>query len=168
MSASPISIMLAYAPGRIDEGLVINDMIQNIDIAPTVMNIVGLKNELLKPEMDGISFAPLLDGQTIKNPRKHILYEYHWEWNFPATPTCLAIRTDRYKYIYYHGVWDRNGFYDLMNDPHERHNLIQLPQYKDKIENFRKTLFEDLKRSGGLNIPIRTPKGEQFYDRKIK
>ena len=43
-----------------------------------------------------------------------------------------------------------------------------LPQYKDKIENFRKTLFEDLKRSGGLNIPIRTPKGEQFYDRKIK
>ena len=69
--------MLAYAPGRIDEGLVINDMIQNIDIAPTIMNIAGLKNELLKPEMDGISFAPLLDGQTIKNPRKHILYEYH-------------------------------------------------------------------------------------------
>ncbi|MFL2483118.1 MAG: sulfatase [Verrucomicrobiales bacterium] len=160
--------MLAYAPGRIDEGLVINDMIQNIDLAPTIMNIAGLKNELLKPEMDGISFAPLLDGQTIKHPRKHILYEYHWEWNFPATPTCLAIRTDRFKYIYYHGVWDRNGFYDLMNDPHERHNLIQLPQYKDKIENFRKTLFEDLKRSGGLNIPIRTPKGEQFYDRKIK
>ena len=92
--------MLAYAPGRIDEGLVINDMIQNIDIAPTIMNIAGLKKELLKPEMDGISFAPLLDGQTIKNPRKHILYEYHWEWNFPATPTCLAIRTDRYKYIY--------------------------------------------------------------------
>ena len=160
--------MLAYAPGRIDEGLVINDMIQNIDIAPTIMNIAGLKNELLKPKMDGISFVPLLDGQTIKNPRKHILYEYHWEWNFPATPTCLAIRTDRYKYIYYHGVWDRNGFYDLMYDPHERHNLIQLPQYKDKIENFRKTLFEDLKRSDGLNIPIRTPKGEQFYDRKIK
>ena len=59
--------MLAYAPGRIDEGLVINDMIQNIDIAPTIMNIAGLKNELLKPEMDGISFAPLLDGKTIKN-----------------------------------------------------------------------------------------------------
>jgi N-acetylglucosamine-6-sulfatase len=160
--------MLAYAPGRIDEGLVINDMIQNIDIAPTIMNIAGLKNKLLKPKMDGISFAPLLDGQTIKNPRKHILYEYHWEWNFPATPTCLAIRTDRYKYIYYHGVWDRNGFYDLMTDPHERHNLIQLPQYRDKIANFRKTLFKDLRSSGGLNIPIRTPKGEQFYDRKIK
>ena len=118
--------------------------------------------------MDGISFAPLIKGEDQKNKRDHILYEYHWEWNFPATPTCLAIRTNRYKYIYYHGVWDRNGFYDLESDPHERHNLIQIPHYRDKIETLRKQLFSELELSNGLNMPIRPPKGDQFYDRKIK
>ena len=85
-----------------------------------------------------------------------------------SSPTCLAIRTNRYKYIYYHGIWDRNGFYDLENDPHERHNLIQIPQYKKKIENLRNQLFNELEISNGLNMPIRPPKGDQFYDRKIK
>jgi N-acetylglucosamine-6-sulfatase len=160
--------MLAYAPGNIPAGLVVEDMIQNIDIAPTILSLAGKDPKSISPEMDGISFAPLIRGKDQINRRNHILYEYHWEWNFPATPTCLAIRTNRYKYIYYHGIWDRNGFYDLENDPHERHNLIQIPQYKKKIENLRNQLFNELELSNGLNMPIRPPKGDQFYDRKIK
>ena len=160
--------MLAYAPGNIPAGLVVEDMIQNIDIAPTILSLAGKDPKSISPEMDGISFAPLIRGKDQINRRNHILYEYHWEWNFPATPTCLAIRTNRYKYIYYHGIWDRNGFYDLENDPHERHNLIQIPQYKKKIENLRNQLFNELELSNGLNMPIRQPKGDQFYDRKIK
>ena len=110
----------------------------------------------------------LFSNKKIINPRKHILYEYHWEWNFPATPTCLAIRTNKYKYIYYHGIWDRNGLYDLEHDPNERHNLIQLPQYKEITTQLRNQLFSELESSGGLNMPIRPPKGEQFYDRKLR
>ena len=160
--------MLAYAPGNIPAGLVVEDMIQNIDIAPTILSLAGKDPKSISPEMDGISFASLIKGKDQINRRNHILYEYHWEWNFPATPTCLAIRTNRYKYIYYHGIWDRNGFYDLENDPHERYNLIQIPQYKKKIENLRNQLFNELELSNGLNMPIRPPKGDQFYDRKIK
>ena len=160
--------MLAYSPGNIPAGLVVEDMIQNIDIAPTILSLAGKDPKSISPEMDGISFAPLIRGKDQINRRNHILYEYHWEWNFPATPTCLAIRTNRYKYIYYHGIWDRNGFYDLENDPHERHNLIQIPQYKKKIETLRNQLFDELQLSNGLNMPIRPPKGDQFYDRKIK
>ena len=160
--------MLAYSPGNIPDGLVVDEMIQNIDIAPTILSLAGNDPKSIKHKMDGISFAPLIKGEDQKNKRDHILYEYHWEWNFPATPTCLAIRTNRYKYIYYHGVWDRNGFYDLESDPHERHNLIQIPHYRDKIETLRKQLFSELELSNGLNMPIRPPKGDQFYDRKIK
>jgi len=160
--------MLAYSPGNIPDGLVVDEMIQNIDIAPTILSLAGNDPKSIKHKMDGISFAPLIKGEDQKHKRDHILYEYHWEWNFPATPTCLAIRTNRYKYIYYHGVWDRNGFYDLESDPHERHNLIQIPHYRDKIETLRKQLFSELELSNGLNMPIRPPKGDQFYDRKIK
>ena len=64
--------------------------------------------------------------------RDYVLYEYHWEWNFPATPTTLAIRTEHWKYIYYHGLWDINGLYDLQTDPHERHNLINVPAFRER------------------------------------
>ena len=99
---------------------------------------------------------------------EHFVYEYHWEWNFPATPTTFAIRTDSEKYVFYHGVWDRNGFYDLKTDPHERHNLIRVPAYRDRILELREKLFDELDSSGGLSIPIRRPKNEQFYDRKLR
>ena len=85
--------------------------------------------------------------------RDHILYEYHWEWNFPATPTTFAIRTDRYKYIFYHGLWDHNGFYDLETDPHERHNLINVPAFQELAESLQKQLFDELEASGGLTSP---------------
>ena len=100
--------------------------------------------------------------------RKHILYEYHWEWNFPATPTLFALRTERYKYIFYHGVWDRNGFYDLQTDPHERHNLIDVPSYQDLVRTMEKRLFDELDAGGGLVVPVRRPAGERLDDRKLR
>ncbi len=159
--------LLAYAPGRIKAGTVISEMIQNIDIAPTLLNFAGVRVPPDAPKMDGKSFAELLRGKKATGWRDHILYEYHWEWNFPATPTCFAIRTSRYKYIYYHGVWDRNGFYDLESDPHERHNLIRLPAYRQQIILLRDQMFKELAASGGLVMPVRPPKGDQFYDRKL-
>ncbi len=156
--------MLAYAPGLIAPGTKVTQMVQNIDIAPTLLDAAGVR----VPEsakMDGRSFLPLLRGESIPW-RDHILYEYHWEWNFPATPTLFAIRTERYKYIYYYGVWDYDGFYDLQTDPHERHNLINVPSYQEQIETMKKQLFDELEASGGLEIPARRPAGERLDQRK--
>ena len=158
--------LLAYAPGLIQPGTPITQMVQNIDIAPTLLEAAGAP---LPAEMkiDGKSFWPLLLGRSIPW-RDHILYEYHWEWNFPATPTTFAIRTDRYKFISYYGVWDRNGFYDLQTDPHERHNLINVPAYQDQIAAMQKQLFDELEVSGGLDIPVRRPAGQRLDDRKLR
>ncbi len=158
--------MLAMAPGLIEPGSEIKAMMLNMDLAPTLLEAAGVKVEP-KMKFDGQSALPWLKGKTIPW-REHILYEYHWEWNFPATPTTLAIRGDRYKYIYYHGVWDRNGFYDLKTDPDERVNLINIPAYKNRIQHMRTQLFEELDASGGLVLPVRPPKGVQFYDRKLR
>jgi N-acetylglucosamine-6-sulfatase len=156
--------MLAYAPGMIKPGTKITQMVQNIDIAPTVLDTAGVK--LPKSAgMDGQSFLPLLRGEPVKW-RGHILYEYYWEWNFPATPTVFAIRTERYKYIFYQGIWDHDGFYDLQTDPHERYNLINVPAYGEQIEAMKKQLFDELEASGGLDIPIRRPLGERLDQRK--
>jgi N-acetylglucosamine-6-sulfatase len=158
--------MLAYAPGFIEPGTRIPQMVQNIDIAPTILEAAGGK----APEsvvLDGRSFLPLLKGQDVPW-RENILYEYYWEWNFPATPSVFAIRTDRYKYIYYQGVWDRDGFYDLQTDPHERHNLINVPTYQEQINGFRDKLFDRLEATNGMQIPFRRPVGTSFNDRKLR
>ena len=156
--------MLAYAPGMIRPGTKVSKMVQNIDIAPTLLEAAGVEHPK-SPGMDGRSFLPLLRNESIPW-RDHILYEYHWEWNFPATPTVFAIRSDRYKYIFYHGLWDHDGFYDLQTDPHERHNLINVPAYAERIETMKKQLFDELESQGGLDIPVRRPLGERLDQRK--
>ena len=159
--------MLALAPGRIPAGTQIDQLVQNIDIAPTVLEVCGVPftDDM---QLDGRSMQPLWQASGGKAPawRDHILYEYHWEWNFPATPTTLAIRTERFKYVYYHGAWDRDSFYDLQTDPIERHNLIDVPAYQDQIEALRSQLFTELADSGGLDLPMRPPAGERLDQRK--
>ena len=158
--------MLAWAPGMIKPKTTITQMVQNIDIAPTVLDVCGVRPPAAA-RFDGRSMLSLLRGQSAPW-RDHLLYEYHWEWNFPATPTTFAIRTERYKYIFYHGVWDIDGFYDLRTDPHERHNLIRVPAYADRIAAMKRQLFTELQASGGLNLPVRPPAGERLDQRKLR
>ena len=158
--------MLAYAPGMIRPGTKITEMVQNIDVAATVLDACNVPIPA-NAAMDGRSFLPLLRNETIPW-RDHLLYEYHWEWNFPATPTTFAIRTDRYKYIFYHGVWDDNAFYDLETDPLERHNLIHVPGYQDRIRSMKDQLFDELEASGALALPVRRPAGERLDQRKLQ
>ncbi len=157
--------MLAWAPGRIGAGTVLTQMVLNLDIAPTVLELAGVRSA---PEFQfaGASFWPLLQGRKIPW-RDHFLYEYHWEWNFPATPTLFAIRTDRHKFVFAHGVWDKSAFYDLATDPHEKHNLINVPAFQDQVAKLQKQLFDELEASGALNIPVRPPVGERLDDRKL-
>ena len=158
--------LLVYAPDYVKSGTKINQMVQNIDIAPTVLSMCGV-DAPKTASMSGESFLPLLQGKNIPW-RDHILYEYHWEWNFPATPTLFAIRNERFKYIYYHGVWDDNGFYDLKTDPHERFNLIHVPAFQQQIASMRNQLFTELESLDALNIPVRRPKGDRLDDRKLR
>ena len=156
--------LLAYAPGFITAGTRVRQLVQNIDIAPSVLDMAGLDADARRG-MDGRSFAPLLVGKTV-SWRDFITYEYYWEWNFPATPTTFAIREERFKYIYYHGVWDDDGLYDLATDPHERHNLIHVPAYQDRVVSMREKLFDELEGGDTLVVPIRRPRGERLGDRK--
>jgi N-acetylglucosamine-6-sulfatase len=157
--------MLAYAPGYLPAGKSVSQLVQNIDVAPTVVEVCGVTKP--PPHLDGRSLLPLLQGKQVAW-RDHVLYEYHWEWNFPATPTTFAIRDTRFKYIFYHGVWDRNGLYDLQTDPHERHNLIAVPSYAARVEAMKQQLFTELANSGGLAIPVRLPAGDRLDQRKLR
>jgi N-acetylglucosamine-6-sulfatase len=104
--------------------------------------------------MDGQSVLRTLGGEPMRSPGE-LLHEYYWEYAYPHTPTTFALRGDRYKYIYYHGIWDTSELYDLVTDSDERHNLIGLPTLQDTVRAMRDRLFDRLEATGGMQIPVR-------------
>jgi arylsulfatase A-like enzyme len=150
--------MLAWAPGYIRSGSVIEKMAQNIDLAPTVLELAGVTPPA---GLDGASLVPLMEGREVRW-RQEVLYEYYWEWNYPQTPTVLGLRTDRYKYIHYHGIWDTDEFFDLVADPEEMRNLIREPGHRERVAAMRTRLFELLGETEGRQIPLREPRGERM------
>ena len=149
--------LVAWAPGMIKPNTVISQMVLNVDIAPTVLDIAGLKQPV---QMQGKSFLPLLKGETLAW-RDKIFYEYYWESAFPQTPTTFAVRTDTHKYIYYNGVWDINELYNLQADPHEMNNLIRDNSMNRVGLQLRDSLFTWLEQSKGLLIPLKKQGGRK-------
>jgi arylsulfatase A-like enzyme len=150
--------LLVWAPGMVKPGSVISQMILNIDLAPTFLEIAGIA----KPsQMQGESFLPLLKGQNIAW-RDKIFYEYYWEQAFPQTPTTFAVRTDKYKYISYNGIWDINELYDLENDPMEMNNLIRNKSMDTIGLQMRDELNNWLEKTNGLQIPLKKQQGRKI------
>jgi arylsulfatase A-like enzyme len=152
--------MLAMGAG-IPRGSNVAEVIQNIDVGPTIMDFAGVDT---KPHMDGASFKKLLEQEKI--PWKDtVYYEYFWERPFPQTPTVHAVRTSKYKYIRYHGVWDINELYDIENDPQEMNNLIRNDNYKEVAKSLRKALFDWLEKTEGESMPLKPDHGRRFDHR---
>ena len=154
--------LLARAPGLIKPGTEINQMVLNLDIAPTILDLAGLK----KPkQMQGVSALPLMVGQQIPW-RDKVFYEYYWENAFPQTPTMHSIRTDRYKFTRIHGTWDINELYDLVQDPYEVNNLIRSPEHQQLAKELNTQLWDWLEQTKGLQIPLKRiteKRGDHIY-----
>ena len=84
------------------------------------------------------------------------------------TPTMFGMRKDKYEYIRYHGIWDRNEFYDLENDPDEMYNLNGDPEKQDTIQNMLKFLYLWLENTGGMQIRLKSTDRSRFGDYKHK
>lgn len=143
--------MVAYAPGLLPKGAVNETRIRNLDIAPTFLDIAGVK---APPQFEGRSVLPVATGAvTAKDwPEDDFVYEYYWEWGYPQTPTTFAIERGRIKYIQYHGVWDLEELYDLAKDPDEMRNLIDDPAYLTTKIALRASLFDKLANDKGEHV----------------
>lgn len=156
--------LLVYAPSFIEPGTKVDQVVQNVDIAPTILDIARVP----KPgNFQGSSFLPLLKKQSIPW-RDRAFYEYYWEYAYPQTPSMFAVRSDRYKYIFNYGNWEINELYDLKADPYEMNNLIRKPEHAQLALGFRKEIFDWLEKTGGLQIPLRPLKDQPRIDHLYK
>jgi N-acetylglucosamine-6-sulfatase len=147
--------MVMQCPSLFPGGRVVEDVVANIDVAPTIMAAMGLARPA---HMDGLSFLPLAQGRRVPW-RENFLYVYYWEKNFPQSPTVFALRGNRYKYITYYGLWDADELYDLQADPQEARNLLYDPAHRQTAQAMEKKLYEMMGELGGMEIPLNAPLG---------
>lgn len=147
--------MMMQCPNLFEGGKVIENVIGNIDVGPTILQAAGLTT----PDyMDGESFLDLPNRPTMAW-RDYFLYVYYWEKNFPQTPTQFALRGNRFKYITYYGLWDTDELYDLQADPGETENLIHRQEFKKIATEMENRLYSLLGDAGGMDIPMNQPRG---------
>ena len=129
--------LLIYCPGG-KQG-VVNEMVQNIDYAPTFLEAAGVK---VPSDIQGRSLLPLLQGKKPANWRKSLYYHYY---EYPAEHSVCrhyGIRTKRYTLIHFYNDIDSWELYDLKKDPSQLHNIYGEKGTEKLTERLKKELKE--------------------------
>jgi len=125
-------------PGTIKPGTRVDALVQNIDLAPTLLTAAGVP---VPKDVHGVPLQPVLGGSTPADWRKDLLYAYYdggtpespGEYNMPR---MMGVRDDRYKLISYYdyNAWE---FYDLQKDPTEVNNTYDDPKNAKEVERLK-------------------------------
>lgn len=126
-------------PGKIKPGTVVDDIVSNIDFAPTLLDMAGVP---IPEQVQGKSFFNNLKGETAKDWRQSMYYHYYEYPYYHRVQPHYGIRNQRYKLIHFYYNMDVWEFYDLENDPSEMNNLIDSKTYSDLITGLKKELYE--------------------------
>jgi len=115
-----------------------NDMVQNIDFAPTFLDYADAK---LRGDMHGQSFRTLLRGSTPDDWRDQIYYHYYEGYDVPEQ---YGVRTKTHKLVCYSEFKNTKYWelFDLINDPLEMDNVYSNPTYSDILKDLKKALAE--------------------------
>ncbi len=136
-------------PREVAPGTVREDMILNVDFAPTFLDYAEIDTP---QQMQGTSFRPLLHGQVPEGWQRAMYYRYWMHLAHHNVYAHYGIRTLRYKLIYYYAdglgqpgavddprvpEWE---LFDLEKDPNELHSVYHDPAYEDVVKELRAEL----------------------------
>jgi arylsulfatase A-like enzyme len=130
-----VPLVMRY-PALIKPGTQIEQMVLNVDLAPTFIELGGAE---AIAGAHGRSILPLLAGDA-KDWRTSALFEYFLEKMYPNMETYNCVRTDRWKYIQYTDLKEMDELYDLQNDPYEMKNLINDSAHAADVEKLKAEL----------------------------
>ena len=133
-------------PRQIAAGSVNEDMILNVDFAPTFLDYAGIE---IPAEMQGRSFRALLNGETPDGWQTSMYYRYWMHLAHHGVYAHYGVRTTRYKLIYYYAdalgtpgsiedtkepEWE---LFDLEADPREMNSVYHDPAYAAVVQELR-------------------------------
>ncbi len=130
-----IPLLMRY-PRLIPPGSVRDQLALNIDLAPTLYDLVGIDPTI---PIHGKSLLPVFRDADYPL-REAFLAEYYLENVTPRYAEWQAVRTERWKYIHYPDLESMDELYDLESDPYEITNLAVDPQSADRVAALRARL----------------------------
>ena len=156
--------LLIYSPGRITQAAAIPDLIRNLDVFPTVLDLAGIP---VPDYLPGQSLRPLWEGKAGKAPEAAFSRLYSpgqavWGgavWGDGILRDLAAITTPRWRLIVDLSTGQEQLF-DHQSDPGDRRDVS--PGRAEEIRGLRQKLnqsFQDsqaLKQTLGLSPPGKT------------
>jgi len=130
--------LLIRYPKEIEPGTVIDELVQNLDFAPTLLDYAGVE---IPAEMQGESFRELVGG-TSSEWRDAVYYTYYEYPSVHMVKRHYGVSTDRYKLIHFYYDIDEWEMYDLEKDPMEMNNIYEDPDYADIRADMHEKLEE--------------------------
>lgn len=125
-------------PGVIKPGTKVQALVQNIDYAPTFLDIAGTK---AKTPMQGRSMLDLLDDDA--KPWRDSIYYHYYEYQRAVhmVPPHEGIRTKQFSLMHFyhekHSYWE---LYDLDKDPQQLMSVYDDPVYAETIKKLKMDL----------------------------
>jgi len=132
-------------PRTIEAGTTSDAMVMNVDFAPTLLDMAGLK---IPAEMQGKSFKGAFEGDK-KNNRKSVYYHYYEYPIWHKVQPHYGVKTERYKLMHFYYSMDEWELYDLKTDPNEMRNIYSeaapelIERLKKELEALRKEYKDD-------------------------
>lgn len=136
-----ITTPLVLAGPGVPEGKSFDAQVYLRDLYPTVCKLVGLP---APTGIDGRSLTPLLNGTA--QAIHEVAFTYFGDVE-------RAVRTDRWKLIYYPKL-ERYQLFDLQADADERHDLIDKPAHADTVADLKQKLAELRAAAGDSTLGI--------------
>ena len=130
--------LLIRYPKEIKAGTKVNELVQNLDFAPTFLDYGDVQ---IPSDMQGMSFRKLVAGKTDKW-RDAAYYTYYEYPSIHMVKRHYGVVTDRYKLVHFYYDIDEWEMYDLKTDPHEMKNIYNDPAYADVQTMMHKRLDE--------------------------
>ena len=120
-------------PGVVKPGSRFTELIQNIDYAPTFLEMTGSKP---KEGLHGQSFVPVLRGNTPPDWRKSVYYHYYGSG---GVPLHYGVRSENYTLAYYPETkeWE---LFDLKKDRQEMKSVAADPAYASTFAEMQQDL----------------------------
>jgi len=153
--------MLMRYPKEIHASTVVDELIQNLDFAPTFLDYA---QTAIPEDIQGESFRQLVNGKTEqwRDAIYYTYYEYPGEHNVQRHH---GVRTDRYKLIHFYYDSDTWELYDLLKDPSEMNNVYDNPDYS-VVRKDMHTKLDDVRRKYGDSNEQDQENLERFLSKK--
>jgi N-acetylglucosamine-6-sulfatase len=141
--ATRIPFIVRYPAGTKTAGRKSDEMVLNVDLAPTLLAVAGLPGS---ESMQGKSFKPLLENRG--GPlRESIHLEYYKDFPY-RVPEYDAVRTEKFLYVEYRGG-KKPELFDIQEDPRTLHNRIETPGGKKALPGLKARLREYIRGKSG-------------------